>query len=122
MREESKIVWLCPSCGKRVHDHRPFVTAIEGEDGADFGFDGDPLWLRSVRFHEDHFQSRIRGKVYVLVDRVAGTQERPLLDAIRAAYEALNQGDVEPLVALMDRDVEWRGRRTPARFWRPPPS
>ena len=44
------------------------------------------------------------------------------LDAIRAAYEALGTGDVEPLVALMDADVRWRGRRRPTAFWRPPPS
>lgn len=114
--------WHCPACGKRVYDHRPFVAAIEGEDGVDFGYEGDPLWLRPVRFHEDHFQPRIRGKVYVVVDRVARAEERPLLDAIRDAYEALSGGDEGPLVALMDTDVEWRGRRSPVRFWRPPPS
>ncbi len=121
MTDEAK-KWICPTCGKRVHDHRPFVAAIEGEDGADFGFDGDPLWLRPVRFHEDHYQERIRGKVYMLVDRVSQTRERSTVDEIRAAYEALSRGDEEPLVALMDSGVEWRGRRSPARFWRPPPS
>ncbi len=114
--------WLCPACGKRVNDHRPYVAAIEGEDGADFGFDGDPLWLRPVRFHEDHFQDRIRGKVYMVVERVTRTSERSTIDEIRAAYEALSRGDEEPLVALMDPDVVWRGRRSPLQFWRPPPS
>jgi hypothetical protein len=31
---------------------------------------------------------------------------------IREAYKALGQGELEPLVALMDDDVEWSGRRS----------
>jgi ketosteroid isomerase-like protein len=42
-------------------------------------------------------------------------------DSIRTAYEALGARDVEPLVALMDPDVDWRGLRT-WRFWKPIPS
>jgi hypothetical protein len=41
------------------------VAALEGEDGADFGLDCDPIWLR---FREGHFRPRIRGKVYLLED------------------------------------------------------
>jgi hypothetical protein len=44
------------------------------------------------------------------------------VDAIRAAYEAANSGDVEPLVSLIDAQMEWRGRRRLPWFWRPPPS
>ena len=58
----------------------------------------------------------------MVVDRIARPREGQLLDVIRKAYDALSQGDEGPLVALMDTDVEWRGRRSPARFWRPPPS
>jgi hypothetical protein len=43
-------------------------------------------------------------------------------EAIRGAFEALGAGDVEPLVALIDPAMEWRGRRRLPRFWRPPPS
>ena len=43
-------------------------------------------------------------------------------DAVSAAYTALRRGDVEPLVALMDERMVWRGRRRGWRFWRPPPS
>jgi hypothetical protein len=43
------------------------------------------------------------------------------LDAIRAAYEAANAGDVEPLVSLIHPQMEWRGRRRLSRFWRRPP-
>jgi len=34
----------------------------------------------------------------------------------------LNDGEVEPLVALMDEDVAWSGQRSGVRFWRPPPA
>ena len=44
------------------------------------------------------------------------------VDEVRAAYEALGTGDVEPLVALIDPRMEWRGRRRLTSFWRPPPS
>ena len=44
------------------------------------------------------------------------------MDAIRGAFEAFGDGDVEPLVALIDPTVEWRGRRRLIRVWRPPPS
>jgi hypothetical protein len=37
-------------------------------------------------------------------------------DAIRAAYEAASRGDVEPLVSLIDPQMEWRGRRRLRRF------
>jgi ketosteroid isomerase-like protein len=42
-------------------------------------------------------------------------------DTIRTAYQALGARDVEPLVALMHPDIEWRGRRT-RRFWKRSPS
>jgi ketosteroid isomerase-like protein len=44
------------------------------------------------------------------------------IDTIRAAYDALGAGDVEPLVSLMDEEMEWRGRRRGWQVWRPPPS
>jgi ketosteroid isomerase-like protein len=44
------------------------------------------------------------------------------VDQIRAAYAALGERDVEPLVSLMRPDMEWRGRRWGWRFWRPVPS
>jgi hypothetical protein len=39
------------------------------------------------------------------------------IEAIRAAYDALGTGDVEPLVSLMDEGMEWGGRRRGWRFW-----
>lgn len=42
------------------------------------------------------------------------------VDAVRAAYESLGEGDVEPLVALIHPEMEWRGRRRLARLWAPP--
>jgi ketosteroid isomerase-like protein len=44
------------------------------------------------------------------------------VDSIRAAYDALMTGDVEPLVSLIHPDMEWRGRRRISRFWQQPPS
>ena len=44
------------------------------------------------------------------------------VDQIRAAYGALGERDVEPLVSLMRPETEWRGRRWGWRFWRPVPS
>jgi hypothetical protein len=41
---------------------------------------------------------------------------------VRSAYEALVRGDVEPVVALLDPWVVWRGRRRYPRFWLPRPS
>jgi hypothetical protein len=45
-----------------------------------------------------------------------------VVDQVRQAYEALGTGDVEPIVALMHPEMEWRGRRLGWRFWRPRPS
>jgi hypothetical protein len=44
-----------------------------------------------------------------------------IADTIRTAFEAFGTHDVEPLVALMDPEMKWRGRRT-WRFWKPVPS
>jgi hypothetical protein len=44
------------------------------------------------------------------------------VDAVRNAYEALVRADVEPLVALVDPSMVWRGRRRFPRFWEPRPA
>jgi ketosteroid isomerase-like protein len=41
-------------------------------------------------------------------------------DTIRSAFQSLGGGDVEPLVALIHPDMEWRARRRLPRFWKPP--
>ena len=43
-------------------------------------------------------------------------------DAVRAAYEALVRGDIDPLVSLMSDDMLWEGRKRTWAFWRPAPS
>lgn len=40
---------------------------------------------------------------------------------MRTVYDALVARDVEPLVALMHPNMQWRGRRT-WRFWQKPPA
>jgi hypothetical protein len=42
------------------------------------------------------------------------------VDAVRAAYQSLGEGDVEPLVSLIHPGMEWRGRRRLLRPWAPP--
>ena len=122
MSEGDRVIWRCPTCGKRVAEQRAFIAALEGEEGAALGFDGAPIWIRGVRFHEGHFVSRIRGKVYVALEAELDEAQPSGVEAVRVAYEALAQGDVEPLVALLDDDLRWIGRRRAAAFWRPPPS
>jgi ketosteroid isomerase-like protein len=45
-----------------------------------------------------------------------------LLPGLDAALEALNRGDVEPAVALLDRSVQWRGRPQGHLWWKHMPS
>lgn len=123
--EEPQIIWLCPMCRKPVQGHRAYVEALEGEYQGGVEHTDDQVWLRPVRFHQGHFMPRIRGKIFLREDdRDVREAEpaAPLIDVIRKAYEALGQGELEPLVGLMDDDVEWSGKRSGVRFWRPPPS
>jgi ketosteroid isomerase-like protein len=41
---------------------------------------------------------------------------------LQAALDALNRGDVEPMVALMDENLEWRGVRRGHLWWAHTPS
>jgi ketosteroid isomerase-like protein len=43
-------------------------------------------------------------------------------DVLRQAYEALADGDPEPLVSLMSHDMLWRAEPRPGHFWQPVPS
>ncbi len=45
-----------------------------------------------------------------------------LLPGLNDALEAMNRGDVEPAVALLDPDVGWRGRPQGHLWWRHTPS
>jgi ketosteroid isomerase-like protein len=52
-----------------------------------------------------------------------GRPEYPVdvaVDAVRAAYQSLGEGDVEPLVLLMHSEMEWRGRRKLLHPWASP--
>jgi ketosteroid isomerase-like protein len=44
------------------------------------------------------------------------------VERIREAAEAYNRGDVEPLVAMLDEDVDWRGPTSGHLWWRHTPS
>ena len=41
---------------------------------------------------------------------------------LQAALDALNDGDVEPTVALMGQELEWRGLRRGHLWWAHTPS
>jgi len=41
---------------------------------------------------------------------------------VQSAYDAAVAGDVEPLVALFDPGLEWRGRSRGRLWWRRTPS
>jgi ketosteroid isomerase-like protein len=45
-----------------------------------------------------------------------------ILPGLSEALEAMNRGDVEPVVALLDPDVDWRGRKRGHLWWRHTPS
>ncbi|HEV8449852.1 MAG TPA: nuclear transport factor 2 family protein [Gaiellales bacterium] len=45
-----------------------------------------------------------------------------ILPGLSEALEAMNRGDVEPAVALLDPDVDWRGRPRGHLWWRHTPS
>jgi ketosteroid isomerase-like protein len=45
-----------------------------------------------------------------------------MIDRLREAAEALNDGDPTPLVALMDDDVDWRGVSRGFMWWKHTPS
>ena len=45
-----------------------------------------------------------------------------ILPGLSAALQAMNRGDVEPAVALLDPDVDWRGRSQGHLWWRHTPS
>jgi ketosteroid isomerase-like protein len=44
------------------------------------------------------------------------------VELLEGAATAYNRGDVEPLVALLDPDVDWRGRTRGHLWWRHAPS
>jgi ketosteroid isomerase-like protein len=45
-----------------------------------------------------------------------------VIDQLRAAAEALNQGDPEPFAALFAEDAEWRGVAHGFLWWKHAPS
>ena len=47
---------------------------------------------------------------------------REAFQELREAYEELARGNVEPLVSLMDDEMEWRGPKSVWRFWQTAPS
>jgi hypothetical protein len=45
-----------------------------------------------------------------------------MLERLSAAAEALNGGDPEPFVALLNRQAEWRGVSSGLLWWKRTPS
>ena len=44
-----------------------------------------------------------------------------MIDALRAAAEALNKGNAEPFVALLAENAEWRGVSRGMLWWKRTP-
>ena len=45
-----------------------------------------------------------------------------MIDRLRAAAAAFNEGDIEPFVLLLDEDLDWRGITRGHLWWRHTPS
>jgi hypothetical protein len=45
-----------------------------------------------------------------------------VIDELRVAIDALNAGNAEPFLALMDVDSEWRGISSGHLWWKKAPS
>ena len=48
--------------------------------------------------------------------------DQAMLDELRAAVDALNDGNPEPFVALIDEGCEWRGIARGHLWWKHAPS
>ena len=55
-------------------------------------------------------------------DRVVEPYDQVVIDELRAAVDALNAGDIEPFVALIDESSEWRGITRGRLWWKHAPS
>ena len=55
-------------------------------------------------------------------NRVQAIYDQLVIDELRAAVDALNDGDVEPFIALMDENSEWRGITRGHLWWKHAPS
>ena len=59
---------------------------------------------------------------WFLADRVPAIYDAVVIDELRAAVAALNNGDVEPFIALVDENSEWRGVTRGHLWWKHAPS
>ena len=48
--------------------------------------------------------------------------DESVIDELQAAVDALNNGDVEPFIALLDENSEWRGITRGHLWWKHAPS
>jgi ketosteroid isomerase-like protein len=57
-----------------------------------------------------------------VADCVRAIYDALVIDELRAAVAALNDGDVEPFIALIDENSEWRGITRGHLWWKHAPS
>lgn len=62
------------------------------------------------------------GCVEPVADWVEPHYDQVVLDELRAAVDELNDGNVEPFVALISADSEWRGITSGHLWWKRVPS
>lgn len=53
---------------------------------------------------------------------VDAAYDQVVIEELRAAVDALNDGDIEPFVALIDENSEWRGITCGHLWWKHAPS
>ena len=75
-----------------------------------------PLRGDLVREPQHHSSSASTG------DRFRAFYDRVVIDELRAAVEALNDGDIEPFIALIDENSEWRSITRGHLWWKHTPT
>jgi hypothetical protein len=75
---------------------------------------------RAVR--REHMIGLVGNEAHWLEICVAGTTIVAMIEELRAAVDALNDGNAEPFLALIDEDSEWRGVASGHLWWKQTPS
>ena len=78
--------------------------------------------MRQKRLHRSTRRSSSRVPWETVADRLRLIYAAVVIEELRAAVDALNSGDVEPFVGLLDENSEWRGITSGHLWWKHAPS